>query len=254
MLNDISIGPVTIHMYGLMFGLGYVAAYWISCRRAEKKRLQEDVLWGILICAVLGTLAGSRLLFYIVNLPQILQDPSILWNFRNGYVVYGGLMVGVLFSFIYCRMKEASFLKYFDLVMPSVSVAQGIGRIGCFCAGCCYGKETSSWLHIVYTHSDYAPNHVPLIPTQLISSAGNFAIAAVLFWYSSKKKNDGEVGALYMILYSIGRFIIEIFRDDLRGAWGVLSTSQLISIGILLLGIILFSSFHKTKPKTVSAP
>ncbi len=239
MLNDIKIGPVTVHMYGLMIGLGFAAAYLVSCHRAKQRKLDEDIIWGILICAILGALIGSRLLFHITSIPQIIRDPSILWNFRNGYVVYGGIIFGVLFSFIYCRKKKVRFLKYFDLVMPAVSLAQGFGRLGCFFAGCCYGRETDSWFHIVYTHSDFAPNHVPLVPTQLLSSAGNFIIAACLFWYSKRTDKDGTVGAMYMILYSIGRFMIEILRDDIRGGWGGLSTSQLISIVTLVLGIVL---------------
>lgn len=245
MLNDIQIGPITIHMYGLMIGIGFVAAYLICCHRAKKKGLSEDIVWGILICAILGAVIGTRLLYYIVSIPQIVHDPSILWNFRNGYVVYGGIIFGVLFGLLYCNRKKVSFLKYFDLVMPSVSVAQGFGRIGCFFAGCCYGRQTDSWLHITYTHSDFAPNGVWLVPTQLISSAGNFVIAAVLFWYASKSQKDGTVGAMYMILYSIGRFMIEIFRDDLRGAWGGWSTSQLISVGVFVLGIIFMYLFQK---------
>lgn len=247
MLNDIAIGPVTIHMYGLMIGIGFAAAYLICCSRAKKRGLSEDIIWGILICAILGTLVGSRLLYYLVSIPQIIKDPSILWNFRNGYVVYGGILFGILFGFIYCKKKQVSFLKYLDLVMPSVSVAQGFGRIGCFFAGCCYGRETDSWFHIVYTHSDFAPNHIPLIPTQLISSAGNFLIAAVLFWYSSKTKKDGTTGALYMILYSIGRFVIEIFRNDLRGAFAGLSTSQIISIAVFISGVLMMTLLKKQK-------
>lgn len=246
MFNDIPIGPITIHMYGLMFGLGYVTAYLICCHRARKKGLSEDILWGILICAILGTLAGSRILYYIVSLPEILKNPSILWDFRNGYVVYGGIIAGVVFGILYCKKKNVPFLKYLDLVMPSVSVAQGIGRIGCFFAGCCYGKETDSWFHIIYTHSDYAPNHVPLIPVQLISSAGNFLIAAILFGYSKKNTADGMTGAMYMILYSTGRFAIEVFRADPRGAFGIMSTSQLISIVIFLSGLFLLYMFHKS--------
>ena len=119
MLNDITIGPITIHMYGLMIGIGYLSAYLVCCLRAKKKGLNEDLLWGILICSILGILIGSRLLFYLVNIPQIKEDPSILWNFRNGYVVYGGISFGVLFGYIYCRKKQAPFLSY---------------------AGCCYGS------------------------------------------------------------------------------------------------------------------
>lgn len=245
MWNDITIGPVTVHMYGIMIGIGYLSAYLISCWRAKKKGLDEDMIWGILVCSILGILIGSRLLFYIVSLPQIIEDPSILWNFRNGYVVYGGISFGVFLGYLYCRKKQAPFFKYLDLAMPAVAMAQGFGRIGCFFAGCCYGRETDSWFHIIYTHSDFAPNNVPLIPTQLISSAGNFAIAFFLFWYSKRSTKDGMVGVMYMILYSTGRFIIEIFRNDLRGEWGGLSTSQLISIIILILGLLLLALFHK---------
>lgn len=245
MWNDISIGPVTIHMYGMMIGIGFLAAYLNSSHRAKKLGLREDIIWGILICSILGALIGTKLLYYIVSIPQIMQDPSILWNFRNGYVVYGGIIFGILFAYVYCRKKQAAFLKYFDLVMPSVSIAQGFGRIGCFFAGCCYGRETDSWLHIVYTHSDFAPNNVPLIPTQLLSSAGNFLIGALLLLYSKKRHRDGAVGAMYLILYSIGRFIIELFRNDLRGAWNGWSTSQLISIGIFIIGAALAAAFRK---------
>ncbi len=247
MLNNIQIGPFTVHMYGLMIAIGYMAAYLVSCWRAKKKGLDENIIWGILICSVLGILTGSRLLFYLTNIPSILKNPSILWNFKNGYVVYGGILFGVLFGILYCRKKQAPVLKYLDLAMPAVSLAQGFGRIGCFFAGCCYGRETDSWLHIVYTHSDFAPNNVPLVPTQLLSSAGNFLIAAVLFWYSSKSEKDGATGVLYMILYSMGRFLIEIFRDDLRGSFGMLSTSQLISIGVFMLGILFMAVLHKNK-------
>lgn len=242
MPNDIQIGPITIHMYGLMIGIGFAAAYFICCLRARKKNLSEDIIWGILLCSICGAVIGTRLLFYIVSIPQILENPSILWNFKNGYVVYGGIIFGVLFGYLYCIKKKVSFLKYFDLVMPSVSVAQGFGRIGCFFAGCCYGKQTDSWFHITYTHSDFAPNFVPLVPTQLLSSAGNFVIAGILFWYSKRSKKDGTVGILYMILYSIGRFCIEVFRNDFRGEWGGWSTSQLISV-VVLLSALLFWGF-----------
>lgn len=245
MPNDIQIGPLTFHMYGLMIGIGFVAAYLICCRRAKEKKLNEDIIWGILLCAILGAVTGTRLLYYIVSFRDILRDPSILWDFSHGYVVYGGILFGVLYSYIYCRVKKAPFLAYFDLVMPSVSVAQGFGRIGCFFAGCCYGKPTDSWLHITYTHSDFAPDNIPLLPTQLLSSAGNFLIAAVLFAYDKKNKKQGTVGALYMILYSIGRFVIEMFRDDPRGAWGIFSTSQLISVFLFAAGAVCMRLFMR---------
>lgn len=237
MYNDINIGPFTIHMYGIMVAIGFVAAYLISDYRAKKKNLSSDIIFGLLWCSIIGGALGARLLFYLVSIPDIMENPSILWDLSNGFVVYGGILGGVLVSFLYCRIKKVEFVKYFDLVLPEVALAQGFGRIGCFFAGCCYGRETHSSLGIMYHHSELAPNNVNLIPTQLISSAGDFIIAAVLFIYARKKRKNAQVGALYMILYSVGRFLVEFLRNDNRGSVGALSTSQFIAILICIAGI-----------------
>lgn len=240
MINEIQLGPVTIHIYGLMMGIGFIAAYLLTDYRGKKKGYNTDIIFGILWCSVLGGMLGSRILYYIVEFQAILKDPSILWDFRVGYVVYGGIIGGVLANYIYCRIKKVHFVEYFDLVMPAVAFAQGFGRIGCFFAGCCYGKETNLPFGITYHISKSAPNGVKLIPTQLISSAGDFLFAFLLMAYAKKKRANGKVGALYMILYSVGRFSVEFLRDDERGAVGVLSTSQLISLLIFAGGVLLY--------------
>lgn len=145
--------------------------------------------------------------------------------------------------------QKENFISYFDLVMPAVSMAQGFGRIGCFCAGCCYGRETHAWYGITFTHSDFAPNGVSLIPTQLISSAGDFLICGVLLWYASKKPEPGRVAAGYLVLYGVGRFLIEFLRNDYRGSLGIFSTSQIISFGIVALGIALYFVIPKMMEK-----
>lgn len=241
MFNDINIGPLTLHMYGLMIAVGFLAALFLSEYWTKKKGLDRDILYGILVCAIVGGIVGCKLLYYIVELPQIIKDPSILLDFKNGFVVYGGIIGGVLASMLYIKkIKKNAFLPYLDIVMPGVAVGQGFGRIGCFFAGCCYGARTDSAFSIVFKHSDYAPNNVKLIPTQLISSAGDFVIAAFLYFYLSRKHADGRVGALYFILYGIGRFAIEFLRDDYRGSIGVFSTSQIISLAVVVLGAVLF--------------
>ena len=135
MINDIKLGSLTIHMYGIMVALGYLSALIICERRAKKRGMDTDILFGIFWCAIFGGAAGSKLLYYTVNLPDILKDPSILWNFQNGWVVYGGILGGVFAGFVYCRYKKADFVKYLDLVLPAVAFAQGCGRIGCFTQG-----------------------------------------------------------------------------------------------------------------------
>ena len=240
MFNDIHIGPITFHMYGLMIAIGFVAALYVAIYRGKKKGLSEDIFYGIFYCAIIGGALGSRILYYIVEIPHIINDPSILCNFKVGYVVYGGIIGGILASYIYCRVKKVNFLEYFDLVMPEVSLAQGFGRLGCFFAGCCYGRPTDAWYGITFTHSQMAPNGVSLIPTQLISSAADFIFAAVLMFYASKSPKKGRVASMYMVLYGIGRFSIEFLRNDYRGSVGILSTSQFISIAVVAFGLIIY--------------
>lgn len=241
MYNDIlTIGPITIHGYGLMVAIGALSALFVGEARAKKRNMNADILYPMtFLCVVLGFFC-AKILFCIVEFKSFLQNPmSVLAG--NGFVVYGGILGGALTAYVICRIKKLSFVDYFDLMLPSVALAQGFGRIGCFLAGCCYGRETDSCVGIAFTHSDFAPNGVKLIPSQLFSSAGMFIIAITLFVYARKDRRAGRVGALYLILYSIGRFFVEFIRNDYRGEIGVLSTSQFISLFVLALGIIIFA-------------
>lgn len=236
------IGPVKIASYGTMIAIGFLLALYMCERRAVKFGLDKDRIFGLGLTAIISGIIGAKLLYYIVEIDYFIANPKALLDLNSGFVVYGGIIVGVLCGYIYCRRHKLEFGRYFDLVMPSVALAQGFGRIGCFLAGCCYGRETHSHLGVVFTNSPFAPNNVPLLPTQLFSSAGLFILAGVLVWYAGRKERKTfRVAGLYMILYSIGRFVIEFFRDDDRGSVGSLSTSQFISIGIVILGIVIFN-------------
>lgn len=134
--------------------------------------------------------------------------------------------------------------------MPSVALAQGFGRIGCLLAGCCYGRETNSIFSITFQNSDFAPNHVALIPTQIYSSVLDFLHFGILL-YIARHKKGWTGGACYLIFYSIGRFVLEFFRGDLiRGSVGMLSTSQFISLFILVAGILILVIRSKKKTAT----
>ena len=153
------------------------------------------------------------------------------------------------------------FLDYFDIVMPEVARAQAFGRIGCFLAGCCYGRPTDSVFGVVFPEDSLAPAGIKLIPTQLISAAGDFAIAIILIILADvvfKKAKEsslkaktgfgmvsGDIGCIYMFLYGIGRFLVEFLRNDVRGTVGNLSTSQFISLFIVAGSIILYVINHK---------
>ena len=232
-----SIGSFDIYGYGLMIALGIIVAMVLAEKRAPKLGLDPDHVFNIGMWGAGVGLLGAKILYWIVELPSILEDPSLLLDIGNGFVVYGGIIGGIFGAWVYSKRKKIRFLQYFDLVMPSVALGQAFGRIGCFLAGCCYGRETDGWCHVVFTESMIAPNGVKLIPTQLISSGADLLHCLVLLWIAKRAKGDGQVGGFYLIFYSIGRTLIELLRDDPRGAVGGLSTSQFISLFILLAGV-----------------
>ncbi|MCI7190560.1 MAG: prolipoprotein diacylglyceryl transferase [Lachnospiraceae bacterium] len=234
-----SIGPLTVHGYGLMIGIGVLCCIFMGMKRAKKNGLSEDAVIDIAIWGLLAGFLGAKLLYVIVEWKRFLADPlSVLGS--EGFVVYGGIIAGVLAAIIYCKRKKLVFLEYFDLCSASIALAQGFGRIGCFLAGCCYGRETTSSLGIVFPEGSLAPAGVKVLPTQLFSSAGDFGIMFVLLWHYHHRKKVGDTGFLYMLLYGIGRFGIEFLRNDNRGEVGIFSTSQFISLFIIAAAILLF--------------
>ena len=247
----VRIGSFTVYGYGLMIAIGIVLAFWVAMYREKKDQIGNDQVFSLGMWCLVGGWASAKLLFLITELPSLIADPKqFLETLSNGFVVYGGLIGGILTGWLFCRIKKLSFLKYFDLVMPSIALAQAFGRIGCFLAGCCYGKETAGAFHVIFpADCRFAPGGVPLIPTQLLSSAGDFLNFFVLLFCAKKTKADGQVGGFYLIFYSIGRFIIEFFRDDPRGAVGVLSTSQFIAVFMLIAGIAIVAYCGKKYPK-----
>lgn len=238
-----SIGPVTVHGYGMMIAVGILCCIALGVYRAKRYNMDPDAIMDIALYGVIGGFLGAKLLYVIVEFPTFLKDPmSVLGS--EGFVVYGGIITGVLVAILYCRKKKLVFLEYFDLAAPSISLAQGFGRIGCFLAGCCYGRETDSFLGVVFPEGCMAPAGVKLLPTQLLSSAGDFLITAILLWYYKRNNKTGNVGALYMLLYGVGRFLIEFLRSDDRGGIGMFSTSQWISF-VIVAGAVALLAMNK---------
>lgn len=248
-----SIGKFTVHGYGLMIGIGFLAAVFLGGYLAKRRGLSDNDFTNIAMLVLIIGFAGGKLLHVIVEFKAFLADPlSVIGS--EGFAVYGGIITGIATIYVYCRIKKLDFLRYIDLFGVVVPLNQAFGRVGCLLAGCCYGKETTSPFSLVFPEGCSAPAHVHLIPTQPIMAAGNFAIfLTVLTGYlaSCPKKGSDDLPkrryvsglsfCMYLILYSIGRFIIEFFRDDPRGNVGSLSTSQFIAIFTFAAGLALLA-------------
>ena len=201
-------------------------------------------------------LIGAKLLYIVTIIPAIIEnwdvikaDMGILYqSLSAGFVFYGGLIGGLIGYYIYCRQFKLDFLLFMDLMAPSLPIMHGIGRIGCLFAGCCYGIHYEGPFHITFERSIVAPNGVPLFPTQIVESILNIIAGIFLIIYSRRERQQGRIIAVYIIYYSIIRFILEFLRGDIpRGMVFSISTSQLISILLLPIGLYLF-----LKPKKAS--
>ncbi len=234
---------VPIHSYGVMVALGFLAGSWYVSRQA--KRLGEDpvkaldLVFYILIAAILG----SRLLHVLVSeRERFFENPLYLFKiWEGGLVFYGGLIASLLTAVWFFKKQKLPAWKFCDFFTPALALGHAIGRQGCFLAGCCHGKPLlySTWYSVTFPSDSLAPPGIPLYPTQLIESLAEFLIFLGLNWNLKRKKFDGQIIALYLMIYAVVRFLIELLRGDIERGFvfgGVLSTSQLIAVFLFAIG------------------
>lgn len=231
-----------IYGYGTMIAIGILAALALLNSRVKRNsNYKEDYIYNMSLIAILSGIFGGKLLYIITEIRNVIENPFILRNIGSGFVIYGSIIGGAISIFFYCKRKKWDVLDTFDLIIPSIPLAQGFGRIGCLLAGCCYGKPTKLPIGIVFNNSPFAPSAVHLHPTQIYSSIFDFLLAIFLVLYDKRNNKKGSTFALYIIIYSIGRIIVEVFRGDSRGEISILSTSQFISVFTLIIGVFIFN-------------
>ena len=157
MFNDwFSIGPFTVHGYGVMIAIGILVGFYIAEKLADKNGLSKEHVDNLVFTVLITGYLVSKLTYVLVNFSDFLKNPMAVLG-SSGWVVMGGLIGGILGAYGYCKIKKIDFFAYFNLFMPEVALAQAFGRIGCFFAGCCYGLETDSHLSLVFPKGSLAP-------------------------------------------------------------------------------------------------
>jgi phosphatidylglycerol:prolipoprotein diacylglycerol transferase len=258
-------GSLPIHTWGLMITLAFLVSAWITQSRAEEGGVEGDKLVGLYLVAFVCGLAGARLLHFTMAEPErFFSNPLVdfrIWE--GGFAFYGGVLLAVLGCVIYARVREIPVWKLADLTAPAIMIGLSLGRLGCFMAGCCHGAACdlpdgavnvlpeafsggALWLFAAppflaaEPYGGVGTNHQPLLPTQLWSSAIALGLFLLLSWRWHHRRYDGQVFAWLLLIYPLTRSSIEALRGDtIRGVdWlGLFTTSQLISIPVLLAGL-----------------
>ncbi|MBI4445144.1 MAG: prolipoprotein diacylglyceryl transferase [Acidobacteria bacterium] len=238
----VDIGPLTLHTYGLMLAVAYLAAITLTARLASREGVPRNQIWDLGFVVIISAIFGSKLLMLVADWEEYSRRPSLLLSmefWQAAGVFYGGLLGAVLASALYLWKKPGlPFWKVADAAAPAIALGQSIGRLGCFSAGCCYGRPADLPWSLVFS-SQYAhdsvgvPLGIPLHPTQLYESVLALMIFVLLLFLYPRKQFPGQIFITYLICYSIIRFILEFFRGDPDRGFvlgGLLSTSQLISL------------------------
>jgi phosphatidylglycerol:prolipoprotein diacylglycerol transferase len=242
-------GGITIYSYGVMVATAFVVGIlWVSY---ESRRLGQDPAraMDLIFYIILAAIVGSRIMHVAISERNaFLENPLVIFKiWQGGLVFYGGLIAAVAVSIWYIRRHHMPVLLTCDIFAPGIALGHVFGRIGCFLAGCCYGRvvDHKAWYAVVFPHDPhtFAPTGLPLYPTQLIEAGGELIIFGSLFVMRRFKWFDGQIIATYFILYAILRSFNEYLRGDLERGFIIepwLSTSQFVSIFFIAAGIALY--------------
>ena len=245
------IGPFTLHTYGVFVAMAFLSAIALALREARRVGEDADKILDLCFYMLLAAIVGSRILYVLVNWSSFSQDPfDIVRIWRGGLVFYGGFIGALITALWYIKRKGLSILKTADILAPSIAFGHFVGRIGCFFAGCCYGKTCDLPWAVIFTHPEsLAPKGVPLHPVQLYSSINGLFIFLVLVAIRRVKRFEGQTFWTYVLLYAVTRSILEHFRGDERGMFfgDLLSTSQLIGVIMAVIATTMMIVLRRRK-------
>jgi phosphatidylglycerol:prolipoprotein diacylglycerol transferase len=239
----LSIGSFKLYTYGLFVAIGFLSAMTVSKVLGRREGIQpekiNDLYFVILLCAIVGA-RGLYVFISFDTYKDNLIDIFKIWN--GGLVFFGGFIAAVLGTLAYIKYKQLPLWKTADIIVPGIALGHALGRIGCFFAGCCHGRECDLPFAIVFTHPEsLAPLNIPLYPTQLVMAASNLLVFGIMLVVYHRKKFHGMVFLTYIMIYSFFRSMIEFFRGDFRGDFffDFISLSQGIGLTASVIALLL---------------
>jgi len=245
----IQIGSFYLPTYGVLVALGFLIGLTVTVRLARRSGLDSEKVTNLAVYCALAGLLGAKVLMLLFDWRIFLSDPRQIFSLSTlqaAGVFQGGLVLAFLTAFLYMRHTGLPWLRTLDVFAPGIAIGHAIGRIGCFCAGCCWGKECSLPWAVTFHNPDAAdltgvPLNVPLQPSQLYEMTTEALVFAFLMWRFGKPHTAGKIMGLYLVLSSINRFLIEFTRFHEQGLYWGLSLTQWIAIAVAAAGALLLA-------------
>ena len=253
------LGPLTIHWYGVMIALAFLAGLWTATLRARREKIPAEKVADVTLWLMVGGIIGARFVYVTTYWWEEFADQPFSEVFmiqHGGLVYYGGFIGAATTGIISILWKKMPLWKTLDVLAPSVALGSVFGRIGCLLNGCCYGRPTDLPWGLIFTNPKAhelsgTPLDVPLHPTEIYDALLNLVLYGFLAWLFRYKKFDGQVFATYLLCYAVTRSLVEHFRGDytnLHYHLG-LTPAQWISVPIFVAGLVLAAVLSRREPK-----
>ena len=260
----LSYGSFTLPTYGVLVALGFVAGLVVAVRLAQQAGLEKEKVFNLGIYLALGGMIGAKAFLIFQERAYYWHNPGQIFSMatlQSGGIFHGGLLVALAVALWYTRRLRLPFLKTADAFAPGIALGHSIGRLGCFSAGCCWGKVTDLPWGVTFTNpysneTVGVPLGTPLHPTQLYESVAELAIFVFLYSCYRKKRFDGQIFGWYLLLYPAARFLIEFLRDHSSEAFfwqHIFSDAQAVSAVLMVFAVWLlwFSAYRHRQPSPV---
>jgi len=236
------LGPVEIHTYGVFVALGFFIGFKVLLYYGKKINISASLIESLTFLVFIFSIIGARIFYVLISWGEFRDnflDVFKVW--QGGLVFWGGFLGGALTVIIFALKNKISIWKMGDAFAPALAIGHALGRIGCFFAGCCYGKPNDSFFGVLFPKESLAPCDVKRLPTQLISAVLLLILFFILKYFWNKKRFDGQVMLVYVILYSLGRFFIEFFRGDFRGYMILgITPTQIVAIIVFVISFVFY--------------
>jgi len=251
----ISFRNFSIPTYGILVALGFLAGILLTTKLAKRVNLSSESVLNLGVFCALAGIVGAKALMILLG-PEYRAHPMEIFTMatlQSAGIFYGGLVAALLAAVWYMHRNHLPYLLTSDQFAPGVALGHGIGRLGCFAAGCCWGRPANVPWAVTFTNPDavIAADRlgVPLHPTQLYEALAEWIICGILILFLLRPHKNGQVIGLYLALYGVARLAVEFYREhDASNPLGLgLSLEQWIAAALALFGIALFVGIRAPK-------